>query len=92
VQGCRTPASVRRLPSAGQRQGQDVLTVPRAAAGAGGRCKVAGAFEKFGVKLDMVPLPLSSSPIGRSENPHIMLGKDPERDKEIEQICTMIRS
>src|SRR5690349_24709392 len=30
--------------------------------------------EQFGIKLDMVPLPLSSSPIGRAENPHIMLG------------------
>src|SRR5438552_11025084 len=34
--------------------------------------------EKFGVKLDMVPLPLSSYAISRAENPHIMLGKDPE--------------
>jgi mannonate dehydratase len=48
--------------------------------------------EKFGVKLDMVPLPLSSHPIGRAENPHIMLGKDPERDREIDAICTMIRN
>ena len=48
--------------------------------------------EKFGVKLDMVPLPLSSHPISRAENPHIMLGKDPERDREIDAICTMIRN
>jgi mannonate dehydratase len=48
--------------------------------------------ERFGIKLDMVPLPLSSSYISRSENPHIMLGKSPERDREIEQVCQMIRN
>jgi mannonate dehydratase len=48
--------------------------------------------EKFGIKLDMVPLPLSSSPIERAENPHIMLGKDPERDREIDAIGKMIRN
>jgi mannonate dehydratase len=48
--------------------------------------------ESFGIKLDMVPLPLSSSLISRAENPHIMLGKSPERDREIDQICHMIRN
>jgi mannonate dehydratase len=48
--------------------------------------------EKAGIKLDMVPLPLSSSPVARAENPNIMLGKDPERDREIDAICTMIRN
>jgi mannonate dehydratase len=48
--------------------------------------------ESFGIKLDMVPLPLSSTNIDRAENPHIMLGKSPERDREIEQICQMIRN
>jgi mannonate dehydratase len=48
--------------------------------------------EGFGIKLDMVPLPLSSSYIGRAENPHIMLGKSPERDREIEHICQMVRN
>jgi mannonate dehydratase len=48
--------------------------------------------ESFGIKLDMVPLPLSSSAIGRAENPNIMLGRSPERDREIEQICQMIRN
>src|SRR5438105_1574414 len=49
-------------------------------------------IERFGIKLDMVPLPLSSSYISRAENPNIMLGKSPERDREIEQICQMIRN
>ena len=38
--------------------------------------------ESFGIQLDMVPLPLSSSVIERAENPNIMLGKSPERDRE----------
>jgi len=48
--------------------------------------------ESFGLKLDMVPLPLSSHYITRAENPNIMLGKSPERDREIDDICQMIRN
>ena len=48
--------------------------------------------ERFGIQLAMVPLPLSSSYISRAENPHIMLGKSPERDREIDQICRMIQN
>jgi mannonate dehydratase len=48
--------------------------------------------EKFGITLDMVPLPMSSNPIARAENPNILLGKSPERDKEIDNICQMIRN
>jgi mannonate dehydratase len=48
--------------------------------------------EKFGIALDMVPLPLSSNEISRSENPNILLAKDPERNKEIDDICQMIRN
>jgi mannonate dehydratase len=48
--------------------------------------------EKVGITLDMVPLPLSSNEISKSENPHIMLGKSPERDREIDDICQMIRN
>jgi mannonate dehydratase len=49
-------------------------------------------IEQFGIQLAMVPLPLSSSYISRAENPHIMLGKSPERDREIDQICQMIQN
>jgi mannonate dehydratase len=48
--------------------------------------------ESFGLHLDMVPLPLSSSEISRSENPAILLGRDPERGRQIDDICTMIRN
>lgn len=48
--------------------------------------------ESFGIKLEMLPLPLSSSYITRSENPEILLGKSPERDRQIDDICQMIRN
>jgi len=48
--------------------------------------------ESFRIKLDMLPLPLSSSYITKSENPEIMLGKSPERDRQIDDICQMIRN
>ena len=48
--------------------------------------------ESFGITLDMVPLPMSSNEITRFEMPNIMLGKSPERDREIDDICQMIRN
>ena len=48
--------------------------------------------ESFGIKLEAVPLPMSSLYITKAENPEILLGKSPERDREIENICTMIRN
>lgn len=48
--------------------------------------------ESFGIQLAAVPLPLSSVPIARAENPAILLGKSPERDREIDQICRMIEN
>src|SRR6185503_6935025 len=38
------------------------------------------------------PLPLSSHPIASAENPNLMLGKSPDRDREIDDVCTMIRN
>lgn len=46
----------------------------------------------FGITLDMVPLPLSSVEISRSEYPAILLGRDPDRDRQIDEICQMIRN
>lgn len=48
--------------------------------------------ESFGIKLDAVPLPMSSREINKAEMPEILLAKDPERDRAIEDICTMIRN
>ncbi len=46
--------------------------------------------EKFGLSLDMVQLPLSSRPMERQASPHILQGKDPERQREIASICRLI--
>jgi len=48
--------------------------------------------ESFGLALDLVPLPLSSNEIEKFEHPNIMLGKSPERDRELDDICQMIRN
>ena len=40
----------------------------------------------------MVPLPMSSSEISRSESPAILLGTEPDRQKQIDDICEMIRN
>lgn len=44
----------------------------------------------FGLSLDMVQLPLSSRPIEESLSPHILMGKEPEREREIDSICRLI--
>src|SRR5437762_2860974 len=41
--------------------------------------------ESFGLSLDMVQLPLSSRPIEEAESPHVLLGKEPERQREIDR-------
>ncbi|MFW6174484.1 MAG: mannonate dehydratase [Chloroflexota bacterium] len=48
--------------------------------------------ESFGLTLDMVQIPLSSTPIERSQSPAIMLAQDPERDRQIESIQNIIRN
>ena len=48
-------------------------------------------IESFGLTLDMVQLPLSSTPIENSQSPNIMLGKSPERDREIESVQNLIK-
>ena len=45
-----------------------------------------------GISLDMVPLPMSSSEISSAEMPAIYLGQSPERDRNIDDICQMIRN
>lgn len=47
--------------------------------------------EKYGISLDAYHLPLTSAGIDRVEYPNIMLGKSPERDREIEIIQQMIQ-
>lgn len=57
-----------------------------------GLTKLRERVEGFGIRLEAVPLPLSSNYITKSENPDIMLGKSPERDREIDNICRMIEN
>jgi mannonate dehydratase len=57
-----------------------------------GLTKLRQRVESFGIKLDMVPLPLSSHYIAKAEMPSIMLGRNPERDRDIDHICQMIRN
>jgi mannonate dehydratase len=57
-----------------------------------GLTKLRERVEKHGIKLDMVPLPLSSAYITRAEYPAIMRGESPERDKNIDDVCQMIRN
>jgi len=59
---------------------------------ADGLSRLRERVESYGIKLEMVPLPLSSHIISQVEMPHIMLGKSPERDRETDQICQMIRN
>ena len=49
--------------------------------------------EKMGMSVDVLTPPnLASSHIDRERNPGIMLGKSPERDREIEAVQTMIKN
>ncbi len=48
------------------------------------------ACEKYGISLDAYHLPLTSAGIDKVATPNIMLGKSPERDREIEMIQQMI--
>src|SRR5687768_623875 len=55
--------------------------------------KVKERCEKHGVSLDMIAPPfLASSHIDRTERPAIMLGKSPERDRDIEHVQNIIRN
>jgi mannonate dehydratase len=53
-------------------------------------CRHREHVESFGLSLDMVQLPLSSAPIEHQESPNILLGKEPERQREIDSICSLI--
>lgn len=48
--------------------------------------------ERRKMQLAMIPLPMSSAAVERAESPHIMLGKSPERDREIDNVCRIIEN
>jgi mannonate dehydratase len=49
------------------------------------------ACEKYGISLDAYHWPLTAAGIDKQEYPNIMLGKSPERDREIEILQQMIQ-
>jgi mannonate dehydratase len=57
-----------------------------------GLSKLRETVTAHGISLDMVPLPMSSSEISGAEMPAIYLGKSPDRDRNIDDICQMIRN
>ena len=57
-----------------------------------GLSKLRETVGSHGISLDMVPLPMSSSEISRAEMPAIYLGASPARDRNIDDICQMIRN
>ena len=50
-----------------------------------GLMRLRDRVESYGIKLEMIPLPLSSNYITEVENPNILLGKSPQRDREIDK-------
>jgi mannonate dehydratase len=54
--------------------------------------KLRDRVASYGITLDMVPLPMSSSEISRAEMPAIYLGQSPERDRNIDDICQILRN
>lgn len=54
--------------------------------------KLRERVESHGLRLEMIPLPLSSSYITKADMPSIMLGQEPDRTKAIDQVCQMIRN
>lgn len=49
-------------------------------------------IEKHGVSLDLVQVPLPSAFIANHPMKEIMLAKSPERDRQIDDVCQMIRN
>ena len=47
-------------------------------------------IESFGLVLDMVQLPMNSRPLEEQHSQNVVLGKSPERDREIDSICALI--
>ena len=48
-------------------------------------------LDSYGITLDMVQIPLSSTPLDTAQSPNVMLGQSPERDREIEVTRNIMR-
>ncbi|MCR6636373.1 mannonate dehydratase [Devosia sp.] len=49
-------------------------------------------IEAAGLVLDMVQLPMSSAGVDKVKSPSIVLGQDPEREREVDSICRLIET
>lgn len=49
-------------------------------------------IEAAGLVLDMVQLPMSSAGVDKVKSPSIVLGRDPDREREVESICRLIET
>lgn len=49
-------------------------------------------IEAAGLVLDMVQLPMSSAGVDKVKSPSIVLGQDPQREREVESICRLIET
>ena len=47
-------------------------------------------IEAAGLVLDMVQLPMSSAGVDKVKSPSIVLGREPDREREVESICRLI--
>ena len=54
-------------------------------------CQFREKTESFGLSLDMINLPLGSRAATENGAPHVFMGPSPERDREIDQICDLLR-
>ena len=49
-------------------------------------------IDAAGLILDMVQLPMSSAGVDKVKSPSIVLGKDPDREREVDSICRLIET
>lgn len=49
-------------------------------------------IEAAGLVLDMVQLPMSSAGVDKVKSPSVVLGQDPQREREVDSICRLIET
>ena len=88
-----SPAALRLLASFGVKNICSALPSPRMDENwsVAGLTALRQRVESFGIALDCVPLPLSSREITKAEYPEILLAQDPERERALDDLCSMIR-
>ena len=54
--------------------------------------KLRERVESYGLTLEIIPITMTSASIDRAEMPAIYLGKNPDRDRNIDEVCQQIRN